>query len=80
MSTRSPKTRKQVIGHLLLLGWDSLDAWSKAHGYQRTNTHNAVDRWIGRTDKAPRGVITISIMNDLNRTLEQRITPEGIQA
>lgn len=68
--------RQEVIGKLKSIGWESLDAWSKAHGYTRTHVRNTVNRWFDRSDsKAPYGKITTRIMYDLNRTFAEKVTP-----
>lgn len=67
---------KEVIGKLKTLGWESLDAWSKAHGYERINVHKTVNRWFGRTEKSPHGAVAICIMHSLNETFTKKMTPE----
>lgn len=68
---------KEVISKLKSLGWESLDAWSKAHGYERTHVHKTIKCWFSRGDgRAPYGQITIRIMYDLNETFAKKVTPK----
>ena len=68
-----------IRGKLHLLGWKSFNVWAQAHGYKRTAVSAAVRTWGLRTDRAPHGVITQSILQDLRTTLDQGIRPSDSQ-
>ena len=69
-----------VRGRLALLGWRSLSAWAKAHGYDRTHVDYAVRTW-GRPGhgkaRACYGGITLAILRDLAATITHSRRPDG---
>lgn len=64
-----------IRGRLHLLGWESLNAWAKAHGYQRGTVSAVIHTWGQRTDRAPHGGISRAVLQDLRDTLEKGIGP-----
>jgi hypothetical protein len=72
-----------VRGHLALLGWPSLSAWAKAHGYTSNMAVVTVLKWSkprpsGR--RAPHGKLTIAILNDLQATITEGRRPANQDA
>lgn len=69
-----------VRGRLALLGWKSLSAWAKAHGYDRTHVDYAVRTW-GKPDhgkaRSCYGGITLAILRDLAATITHSRRPDG---
>jgi hypothetical protein len=70
--------RRQVRGHLLILGWPSVGAWCEAFGHPRSSMDKAVQTWGLRTDRAPHGGISRAVMRDLRMTISQRISPDDV--
>lgn len=68
-----------IRGRLHLLGWESMNAWAKAHGYQRGTVSAVIHTWGLRTDRAPHGGISRAVLQDLRATLEQGIRPSDPQ-
>ena len=68
-----------VRAKLALLGWRSLDAWARAHGYEESMPGYVVRTWGNRTDKKPHGGISRSVMRDLRRTFSRGIGPDQVQ-
>jgi hypothetical protein len=69
-----------VRGRLALLGWPSLSAWAKAHGFCRNHTRYVVTTWgqprpSGR--RAPYGGVTLAIAHELTSTLIEQRRPDG---
>lgn len=54
----------------------SLNAWAKSRGYRVRTVYSAVETWAGRTDRAPHGGISQSIMADLRADLGNELVPE----
>lgn len=65
-----------VRAHLLLLGWTSVAAWARAHGYERLTAGVTIRNWCDRTDRSPHGGIARRVMADLRRTLAEKVTPD----
>ena len=63
-------------GRLALLGWRSLAAWAKAHGYGDALALHVVKNWAGRTDRTPHGGLSRALLHDLRETLAQGRTPQ----
>ena len=68
-----------IRGRLNLLGWESFDAWAKAHGYQSGSVRAAVRTWGQRTDRTPHGGISRAVMRDLRQTIAQGVGPADIK-
>lgn len=58
-----------VRGRLALLGWASVEAWARAHGYERKMAHYCIRTWGNRSDRQPHGGISRALMRDLRETL-----------
>ena len=69
-------------GRLALLGWRSLSAWARSHGYCRNLTLHVVSAW-GRPGqmkrRVPHGGITRAILSDLVATLAEQRRPADLQ-
>jgi hypothetical protein len=68
--------RITVRGKLALLGWPSVDAWARAHGYERKMASYCVGTWGNRIDRHPHGGISRAVMHDLRVTLAEGRRPE----
>lgn len=65
-----------------MLGWPSLSAWSKAHGYRPQHTRYVVTTWgQPRTSgqRAPYGGVTLAIAKALTTTLIEQRRPTDVQ-
>ncbi len=69
-----------IRGQLHLLGWASFDAWARAHGYKSGSVRAAVRTWGLRTDRAPHGGISRSVIRDLRTTLAMGVRPASFSA
>jgi hypothetical protein len=69
-------TPLHVRGSLNLLGWKSMRQWATAMGYQPSHVHYAL-RALGHK-KPIYGRISLSILQDLDKTLAVGITPESL--
>lgn len=54
----------------------SLNAWAKDRGYPVRTVYSCVETWAGRTDRAPHGGVSRSIMADLRAELGSDLVPE----
>ena len=68
-----------IRGRLHLLGWESLNAWAKAYGYQRGTVSAVIRTWGLRIDRAPHGGISRAVLQDLRTTLDQGVRPSDQQ-
>lgn len=66
-----------VRGKLALLGWPSVAAWARAHGYLPVMADHTVRVWGNRTDRTPHGGISRALMRDLRETLGTGRGPDG---
>lgn len=66
-----------VRGRLALLGWTSVEAWARAHGYERKMASYCIRTWGNRSDRQPHGGISRALMRDLRDTLESQKRPES---
>ena len=68
--------RLRLRGELALLGWPSLRAWARHHGYLHTAVHHALKTLaVERGDRRrPHGVATAKILCDLRRTISERVS------
>lgn len=64
-----------VRGKLALLGWASVAAWARAHGYDAQIVRWTITHWGNRTDRRPHGGLTRHAMRDLRDTLSTGKTP-----
>ena len=69
-----------IRGRMHMLGWSSIGAWARAHGYPRTSVYSALGTWGTRTDRAPHGQITLCILKDLRATLCEGRRPESLES
>ncbi len=68
-----------VRAKLALLGWPSLHAWARAHGYDRNMATYCVATWANRADRLPHGGISRALMRDLRETLEMGKRPDQVE-
>lgn len=68
-----------VRGKLALLGWPSVAAWARAHGYLPVMADHTIRVWGNRVDRTPLGGISRALMRDLRSTIatEERAEPES---
>lgn len=68
--------RLRLRGELALLGWPSLRAWARHHGYLHTAVHHALKTWaVEREDRRrPHGAATASILADLRKTISDKVS------
>ena len=72
-------TAQAGVGNILQALRDrgsSLNVWAEARGYAPRSAYHAVKTWGGRTDRAPVGGISRSIMADLRADLGPEIVPD----
>lgn len=68
-----------VRARLMSLGWPSMAAWAKAHGYMHQSVCAAVRIWGLRSDRTPHGGISRAIVRDLRITMDDGIGPNDLQ-
>jgi len=71
----SEKSDRDRIKRALRERGTSLSAWATDHGYPIPTAHAVVDRWAGRTDRAPHGGFARQIMSKLRDELGAEIIP-----
>jgi hypothetical protein len=55
---------------LMILGWNSVKAWSEVFGYRPDTVCRIISRYWGKPDARPRGMITLKVIRDLEETLK----------
>lgn len=78
MPTPNQKKTPDSVGRIrdaLRKRGTSLNAWAAAHDYRPRTVYDAVQIWGDRTDRAPLGGISRSIMADLRADLGPEILP-----
>lgn len=68
----------KVRGQLALLGWPSLSAWAREHGYQRMTVAWVITSWGDRTDREPHGWCARAVARDLRHTLATGKRPKPV--
>lgn len=68
----------KVRGRLAMLGWPSMAAWARAHGYSRQTVTITVQKWGTRTDRKPHGGFSQAVMRDLRETFALGKGPDSV--
>jgi hypothetical protein len=72
--------RLSIRTKLGALGWNSVSAWARAYGYERTTVDRAIKVWGHRTDRKPHGGYSTAVVNDLRKTMNLGIRPQDVTA
>ena len=68
----------RLRGELALLGWASLTAWGRAHGFEQSAISHALRTWGRRNDgRGPHGKNSSAIIDGLVRTVHEQKRPGG---
>lgn len=76
---RHPEAYQKVVSDLDSLGW-SVHGWARAHRFPASSVYTTFGRWVGRTDRQPHGGKAVDIMQALQRTFAQKLTPQQLSA
>jgi len=61
-------TRNQLLARLKLKGSDP-SKFAHAHHYKARTVQQVIDRYVGKPDKRPRGILTYKILRDLSKAV-----------